>query len=277
MQPDDNPANDRPHPNSPSFFDPLDPTLPPAPDGQKPPAPTKQPDTVRFAALRAGWTRAWDTGGVLARMWEDILNAPQDGFRHMARWIRIVLTVAAAALLVLLVNAAIDVLLLSLHHLAAALPTTHTDRSASHRYWHVIDTPMRSYIAHHSAGLSVSSSSIYTFWQLTGLFGLVGGFFGSTGARITWVLWATCSAGAVWAATPADSRPIATGIAVLAWALASTVALRGLSLRPIIHTVPSPAPIVQPQIEIRPEIHLPAQSTSPAVDDRPAPADPLQH
>nr|WP_237529030.1 YbfB/YjiJ family MFS transporter [Streptomyces sp. SID5469] len=44
----------------------------------------------------------------------------------------------------------------------------------------------------------------------------------------------------VWSASPADGRTVATGIAVLAWTIASVFALRGLSLRPVIHTAFQP-------------------------------------
>ena len=38
----------------------------------------------------------------------------------------------------------------------------------------------------------------------------------------------------VWSQTPATGREVATGLAVLAWTAASTLALRGLSLRPVL-------------------------------------------
>ncbi|WP_327425671.1 hypothetical protein OG612_42655 (plasmid) [Streptomyces sp. NBC_01527] len=108
---------------------------------------------------------------------------------------------------------------------------------------------------------------------MTRLFGLIGGFIGSTGARITWTVWGAASS-AVWGATPADGRTIATGIAVLAWTIASTLALRGLSL-PRRQQLPPAAPAFQPQIEIRPEIHIPVPATSPD-DDTPDNVHPLQ-
>ena len=71
-------------------------------------------------------------------------------------------------------------------------------------------------------------------------------------------MWGAASIATVWTNTPADGRTVATGIAVLAWTIASTLALRGLSLRPVVHNFP---PAFQPQIEIRPEIHIPAPAT----------------
>lgn len=65
----------------------------------------------------------------------------------------------------------------------------------------------------------------------------------------------------IWSATPADSRVVATGIAVLAWTAASALALRGLSLRPVVHNH-NAAPVFQP--EFRPELHIHATIPAPA-------------
>jgi hypothetical protein len=42
----------------------------------------------------------------------------------------------------------------------------------------------------------------------------------------------------IWSASPAGGRAAATGLAALMWALASIFALRGLTLRPIVHNHP---------------------------------------
>lgn len=58
------------------------------------------------------------------------------------------------------------------------------------------------------------------------------------------------------------------------WALASIAALRGLSLRPVVHNHP---PVFQP--EIRPELHLHATIPAPAdadLDDKPDNVHPFQ-
>lgn len=69
-------------------------------------------------------------------------------------------------------------------------------------------------------------------------------------------------------ATPDDSRILATGIAVLAWAAASAFALRGLSLRPVIHHYAA-APVFQPAFS--PDLHIHATIPAPASagDDEP--------
>ncbi|MGW9282639.1 hypothetical protein ACWGSA_10800 [Streptomyces diastaticus] len=74
------------------------------------------------------------------------------------------------------------------------------------------------------------SLAVHTVWQAAGLFGLVGGFARSSGARLTWTAWGAASIAMVHSAAPADGRTIATGLAVLGWTAASTLALRGLTL-----------------------------------------------
>jgi hypothetical protein len=105
-----------------------------------------------------------------------------------------------------------------------------------------------------------------------GLFGLVGGFFHSTGARVTYTLWGAVSIGMVWSASPDGGRTVAAGIAVLAWTIASVFALRGLCLRPVIHTA------FQPHIAIRPEVHIPPKPAPvhDDLDDEPDNVRPLQ-
>lgn len=248
MQSDDKPINGQPHPNSPSFFDLLDQTPPPPvadlEDGS---------GTTRFARLRAGWDASWKQGGFLHERWEDVRHARFAGWHGMANWIKAVLSLAAVCTFIVLLDAAGDIVSALARGIATATPDTQLASETSNSLWVVIDTPVRSYIAQHTSDLSVSGSAVYAFWQAVGLFGLVGGFLHSTGARITYTLWGAASIGMVWSASPADGRTVATGIAVLAWAIVSTLALRGLTLRPVLFTHIHNAPP-----EIRPEIHIPA-------------------
>ncbi|MGR8012249.1 hypothetical protein [Streptomyces hypolithicus] len=264
MQSDDKPVNGQHHPHSPSFLDLLDQTPPPA----DPPA---APGTPRFARLRTAWDASWEEGGFLHGRWEELRQAPQAGWHLMANWIKALLVLTGVCALIILLDTAGDIFDAALSRLADTVPATRAGTTAASELWGVVDNPIRSYITQHTAGLSVSSSAVYTFWQMAGWFGLIGGFIGSTGARITWTLWGASSAAAVWSAAPADGRTVATGIAVLAWTIASTLALRGLSLRPVVNNFipPAPAaPVFQPHIEIRPEIHLPAPAPAPD-DDAP--------
>ncbi|WP_406003427.1 hypothetical protein [Streptomyces sp. NBC_00829] len=182
------------------------------------------------------------------------------------------LSLAGVCAVIILLDAAGDIVSAVAHRIATATPETQLASETSNSFWAVIDTPVRSYLAQHTGGLAVSGSAVYAFWQAVGLFGLVGGFFYSTGARITYTLWGAASIGMVWSAAPADGRTVATGIAVLAWTIASVFTLRGLSLRPVIHTA------FQPHIDIRPETHIPPQPAPvhDGLDAEPDNAHPLQ-
>ncbi|MDQ0408722.1 hypothetical protein ABVB69_35160 [Streptomyces sp. NPDC000349] len=256
MQSDDKPVNGQPinGQDNPSFLA-LFSQTPPPPDEKDWPRPPK-----RFAGLREAWDASWKQGGFLHERWEDVRHARFEGWHGMANWIKAVLSLASVCAFIIVLDAAGDIVSAVTHRIATATPETQLASETSNSFWAVIDTPIRSYIAQHTSGLAVSGSAVYAFWQAVGLFGLVGGFFHSTGARITYTLWGAASIGMVWSASPADGRTVATGIAVLAWTIASVFALRGLSLRPVIHTA------FQPHIDIRPEVHVPAPP-APVHDD----------
>ena len=224
----------------------------PAPEGKEP----------LLTGLRQWWDTAWAQGGPLHKPWEDLRQAPDQGWHQMANWIKTVLALLALCLTIVLVGAAVGIVTDTLHHLLNATPTVKVGVDTSGGIWGVIDNPVRSYIAAHTASLTISASTVYTLWQLIGLFGLIGGFCRSTGARLTWTAWGAASIAAVWSATPADSRVIATTIAALAWTAASTLALRGLSLRPssLVH-IHNTAPEIRN--EIHPQIHIPAPTNPP--------------
>lgn len=226
------------------------------------PLPKPKPKQPRLAAVRAWWNNAW-RDGFLHDRWEDLRRAPELGWHGMADWLKTVLSAAGICVLILLLNSATGVLADALHRLLTAAPRVQVGTDTSHGVLAVIDQPVRTYIAVHSAPLQVSASTIYTLWQLVGLFGLIGGFFRSSGARLTWTAWGAASIAMVYSAASVGGRTIATGLAVLAWTAASTVALRGLSLRPVVFThVHNTAPAFEPHI------HLPAPADLPA-DDAP--------
>lgn len=267
MQSDDKPINGQ---HNPSFLDLLNQT-PPPPGADL----NKDPGTTRFAQLRTAWDASWEQGGFLHGRWEELRQAPQAGWHFMANWVKALLVLTSVCAVIILLDTAGDIFDATLSRMADTVPATRAGTTAASELWGVVDNPIRSYITENTAGLSVSASAVYTFWQMVGWFGLIGGFTGSTGARITWTCWGAGSVLAVWSAAPADARTVATAIAVLAWTIASTLALRGLSLRPIVNNFLPPAPAFQPHIEIRPEIHIPAPAPAPD-DDTPDNVHPLQ-
>ncbi|MFC8247573.1 hypothetical protein [Streptomyces chartreusis] len=266
MQFNDKPINGQPHSNSPSFLDLIDQTPPPPqPDAQN------VPGTARFARLREAWNASWEKNGFLYQRWEELLQARRLGWHEMAHWIKAAIGLAGVCAFIVLLDAAGDIVTAAAHRIATATPDTQLASQTSNSFWAVIDTPVRAYLAQHTSGLAVSGSTAYAFWQAVGLVGLIGGFFHSSGARITWTVWGAATVAAVWSASPAAGRTVATAIAVLAWTIASAFALRGLSLRPVIHTA------FQPHIDIRPKVHIPQQPTPHrGLDDEPDNVHPLQ-
>ncbi|MFH9749890.1 hypothetical protein ACH4MN_36390 [Streptomyces anulatus] len=264
MQSDDKPVNgQQPNtPNPPSFLDLMKQLpLPGAKDA---------PRTARFSRLRTTWQEAWEEGGFLYQRWEDLYRAPGLGWHSMANWVKTTLGLAAACALLILLDGAAGVLADAVHRLFTAVPRVQVGADTSTGVFAVLDQPIRSYIAAHSTTLPVNAATVYTLWQAVGLFGLIGGFLRSSGARLTWTAWGAATIAMVHSITPADGRTIATALAVLAWTTASTLALRGLTLRPHVSTH-----IHNAGHHIAPQIHLPS-STAPPADESPANVSPLQ-
>ncbi|WP_328765393.1 MULTISPECIES: hypothetical protein [unclassified Streptomyces] len=223
-----------------------------------------------LTALREWWDDAWDDGGFLHDRWEDLRQAPELGWHSMANWVKAGLGLAGICAVIILLDTATDVLADSIHRLLTAVPHVQVGTDTSTGIFAVVDQPIRSYIAAHSASLPISASTVYTVWQAVGFFGLVGGFFRSSGARLTWTAFGASSIAMVYSAAPADGRTIATGLAVLAWTAASAFALRGLTLRPTFFTH-----IHNAGHQIEPHIHLPAPAAPPA-EETPDNVHPLQ-
>ncbi|MFJ3567206.1 hypothetical protein [Streptomyces diastaticus] len=248
---------------------------PPATNSQDPssplqPAPSLQKKEPRLAAVRGWWQDAWDDGGFLHNRWEDLRQAPALGWHSMANWVKAAIGLAGICAVIILLDTATDILANSLRHLLTAVLHVEVGADTSTGVLAVVDQPIRSYIAAHSASLPINASTVYTVWQAAGLFGLVGGFARSSGARLTWTAWGAASIAMVYSAAPADGRTIATGLAVLAWTAASTLALRGLTLRPTVFTH-----IRNAGHQVEPHIHIPA-STAPPTEETPGNARPLQ-
>ncbi|MFJ1601536.1 hypothetical protein [Streptomyces sp. NPDC088261] len=215
------------------------------------PFPKVPPKESRFATLRAWWNTTWKEDGVLHNMWEDVLNAHDTGLRHMAPWIRAVLMTAGVSFVVLMAQAAGEVVLDALHQLLTAVPKVQVGVDTSSGVFAVVDQPVRTYIAQHAAGLPVEGSTVYTLWLLTGIVGLVLGYLSrNNGVRALWAAHGAATAWMVWTTTPDASRPVAVGLTVLAWTFLSALAMRGLTLRRRI-VAGRPA-----KVSVRPEIHV---------------------
>ncbi len=179
----------------------------------------------------------------------------------MANWIKAVAAIAVFSFVVLLFNDAVGVLLGAAHRILTAVPNVQVGDNTSTGVWATIDNPVRSYLA----ALPISASTVYTLWQVTGLFALIAGFLTrSNGIRLTWLTWGFAGIAMVWTTTPDASRTVATAVAVLAWTVASAFAMRGLNLRPRVFAhVTTDAP----QVTVQPQIHVPAPPQGPAPDN----------
>ncbi|WP_331758786.1 hypothetical protein [Streptomyces anulatus] len=181
MQSDDKPVNgQQPNtpnpPSTPSFLDLIK---------QMPlPGANDAPRTARFARLRTTWQEAWEEGGFLYQRWEDLYRAPELGWHSMANWVKTTLGLAAACALLILLDGAAGALADAIHRLLTAVPRVQVGADTSTGVFAVLDQPIRSYIAAHATTLPISASTVYTLWQAIGLYGLIGGFLRSSGARL---------------------------------------------------------------------------------------------
>lgn len=242
MANNDKPINGQHRPNS----TPGPPQLPPGHN-----------DKPRLAWPRTAWKESWQEGGFLYQRWEELFQARHTSWHEIANWIKAAALFTGLSLIVLILEAAGDIANATLKGLSA-IPTTNTGDGSG--LWGTVDHPVRLFLADQATHLPVAPAALYAFWQLTGLLGLIGGFLGNAGARITWALFGIATLAMIWSATPAEGRAAATGLAALMWALASIFALRGLTLRPVVHNHP-------PQYQFSPALHLHATIPCPAPAD----------
>lgn len=194
--------------------------------------PTSEARESRRAALRQWWSAAWSDGGALHGRWEELRAAPAAGWHGMANWIKTVLATAAIAFFVLLISRAGTAVFTAARQLLDAVPAVDGPGHVVTAVRATLTEPVHAYLAAHSEALPLTEPVAYSLWQATGLAALVGGFLTRNNAlRMTWVVWGILTVAAIWSAAPDSSRPVAAGAAVLAWCLASTLALRGLHRR----------------------------------------------
>ncbi|MGP3636154.1 hypothetical protein ACTU45_22820 [Streptomyces sp. 24-1644] len=203
MTHNDKPVNGQ---DNPSFLDLLN-QLPPAPPA---PEPDAQHCTGRLAWLRAAWKESWEEGGFLYQRWEEVFEVRHSSWHEVANWIKAAALFGGLSLIVLMLDAAGDIADATLKGLSAVPATSGGDGSG---LWGTVDHPVRVFLAGQAAHLAVAPAALYAFWQLTGLLGLVGGFFGNAGARIAWLLFGIGTLAMIWSAAPAGGRAAATGLA----------------------------------------------------------------
>lgn len=204
--------------------------------------PTTPPPTgwERFADRAVNWA---------SDRIEDILDAPTYGWTGMATWLKTLIILTGTALILWAAWWGITALIGAVH--AAEWQSQGTGLIAT------MHQPVRDYLQTHSTALPVSAATAYAAWQFFGAASFVLSWWsGATGARLTWTVWGAATVGMIWADSPASGRTVATGLAVLTWTAASTLALSGLTLRSPsfvhVHNGVQPTPV-----HVRPHIHLP--------------------
>ncbi|MCB8900844.1 MULTISPECIES: hypothetical protein [unclassified Streptomyces] len=228
---------------------------------------------ARLYAARDWWNHAWDQGGVLHGVWEDIRRAPKADWHGLAHWIKALALLGAAAVALMLLAAAAGVLGAVTEAITGTVPRPRMDlEQDTSGVWPTLTTPIRSFLDGQAAHLpALSGATAYALWQATGLTGLFGGFLRITGARILWTLWGSSSIWVIWTASPVGGRLLAAALAAAVWALASTLALRGLTFRPLIHNHAPATPAFSPEFRPELDIHATLPTPTPPGDDTPTP------
>jgi hypothetical protein len=201
----------------------------------------------------AWWKEFSNEHGWLGRRIHDVRMAPAHGWSRMALWVKAVIIVGGCLLGLLALRVIPQVLL----DWAQLLPWKVPTADDSTGLLATIDQPVRSYLETHTATLPITATTAYSTWQAVGVISFLLGFLRSGGAHLTWTIWGAATVAMVWSSTPEPGRQVAAGVAVLAWAALSILALRGVSLAPAsfvrvdVHAPVPPAP------EVRAEIYLP--------------------
>lgn len=106
---------------------------------------------------------------------------------------------------------------------------------------HVALDPITTWATQHGTGLPVPPSTLLITWGLGGLALAIAGTAGSRGARIAWPLYGAATAAVAWCGATEQHRPVAAGLIVLAWGLASILVLRHRGNRATAHVTVLPA------------------------------------
>ncbi|MDT0347544.1 hypothetical protein [Streptomyces litchfieldiae] len=218
------------------------------------PTPTDTATTPPASRMRRWWEQTLDWTGDRI---EDVLDAYAEGWSGTATWIRaLAYTAGTAAGLAALWGVFRFFAWVAGWSIPNApdvpdVPDVPRDTGLVA----TITQPVHTYLEAHTIGLPLEADTAYTTWYLIGAGALLLGMAtGSVGARLTWTAWGAATVAMVWQATPDPGRPVAVGLAVLAWTAASVLALQGLNLRPVTHhhthiTTQPRIDIPQPRVE----------------------------
>ncbi|WP_327071905.1 hypothetical protein [Kitasatospora sp. NBC_01302] len=172
----------------------------------------------------------------------------------------------AAAVLALFSLTILTVLVLSLgpyvlHSLRWIIQPEHSTIPAS-RLWNTVNQPIHAYLAQHSTGLAAGPRTLYTAWGLAGALILIRALRrGATvGVQLGALVFGALTVAMVWSGTNTQARPVAAGLAALAWAVLAALALTGSWITTHLTvvneppaqptTAPAPAPVVPVTVQV---------------------------
>jgi hypothetical protein len=138
----------------------------------------------------------------------------------------------------------------------------------------LLASPIATYIDRGTSNLSLKAKDILDAWLSCGVILFVLSIFGSTGARIGWLVFGAQATAMAWIGAQRGSAPISGGMAALTWSILSILALRRVALEPY-EELPSSTPSAKiRQIRTRTLVRLllgppfldPSSGYSPGLD-----------
>jgi hypothetical protein len=132
---------------------------------------------------------------------------------------------------------------------AAAAWGSGSDTAAAigeHTLTQLAATSVETYLAEHTAGLAVDPTQAALLWLLVGLtVALLAAVFRARGAQVCWPLWGAATAAMAWHGAESPHQPVAAGVVLAAWGVATLVVWRRPLLSeyrrtPVVHVHPTP-------------------------------------
>ncbi|WP_051812647.1 hypothetical protein [Kitasatospora sp. MBT63] len=123
------------------------------------------------------------------------------------------------------------------------------------RLWRTVNTPIHQYLQVHSTGLPAGPRTLYTAWAIAGSLILLRALRqGATvGVQLGSLLFGTLTVAMVWSGSTEPGKPVAAGVAALAWAVLAALALTGSWIHTTVINeppAPAPAPVVPVTVEV---------------------------
>lgn len=176
----------------------------------------------------------------------------------------------ALLMLIVLVLAVGPYVLRGLHWIAEP---EHSTVPAS-RLWHTVNDPIYHYLQIHSAGLPAGARTLFTIWGLAGAVILIRALSqGATvGVQLGSLVFGALTVSMVWSGTEGQGKPVAAGLAALAWAVLAALALTGSWIHTTVINEPPaappvPTPVPAPPVTVPVTVEVPEPRIEAVVVD----------